>query len=100
DRLTQHVVSGDTLRLAFFGPQPGDIFLLALMNNSCLFSSFITGTIPTIADTDGDGSYQRLSFAWPSSALGTFKFAAYWGNLSCTSSPGVGFTNCVTVISP
>ncbi|MFO0983591.1 MAG: hypothetical protein U1E76_17995 [Planctomycetota bacterium] len=29
DRLLQHVLPGDTLRLSFFGPQPGDVFLLS-----------------------------------------------------------------------
>ena len=63
------------------------------------FITFLSRVIPTFADTDGDGSWQRLSFAWPS-IVGSFAFAAFWGNLSCGLSPTVGFTNCVRVISP
>jgi hypothetical protein len=54
--------------------------------------------IVTAPDTDGDGSYRRLSLTWPNLA-GSFDFAAVWGNLGCIP-PIVGFTNCIKVISP
>lgn len=98
DRLLQHVLPGDTLRLAFFGPQVGDIFLLALMSPNCLPSLILPGVIGTAADADLDGSFRRLSFLWPNVA-GAFDLAAFWGNAACFP-PGVGFTNCVTIVSP
>lgn len=98
DRLQQHIQAGESLRLSFFGPQPGDLFLLTFMSPVCTPLSFLQNPIPTLVDTDGDGSYQRLSFVWPS-VLGSFDFSALWANFSCTN-PIVGFTNCVKVISP
>jgi len=47
DGVSFAIQPGETLRLSFFGPQAGDVFLLTLMNPGCLFNSFISGTIPT-----------------------------------------------------
>ncbi len=98
DRLLQHIQTGETLRLSFFGAQPGDVYLIFLMTPICTPSLLLSPVLFTLPDGDGDGSYQRLSFTWPNLA-GSFDFAAVWGNFSCA--PVVaGFTNCVTVISP
>jgi hypothetical protein len=55
--------------------------------------------LSTIPDSDGDGSFLRINATWPPGFGGqTFRFAAVWGNGSCFPA-GVGFTNCVTIVT-
>ncbi|MFO0983509.1 MAG: hypothetical protein U1E76_17550 [Planctomycetota bacterium] len=55
--------------------------------------------LPTIPDGDGTGSYLRLNATFPSGFGGTtYRFSAVWGNPAC-GNPGVGFTNCVTLVT-
>jgi hypothetical protein len=99
DRLIQHVVGGDTLHLSFFGPQVGDVFIVWLMTGACTPITMVSSLMTTVADPDGDGCFRRLNASWPASMTGSFDFGAFWGNASCSPAV-VGFTNCVTVMSP
>lgn len=99
DKLTATVKSGDTLNLAFFGSKTGDKFRLYFNVSPCTPAVAIGPVLPTIADPDGTGTYLRINATWPSGFGGqTFRFSAVWGNPAC-SNPGVGFTNCVTVVT-
>jgi hypothetical protein len=99
DHLTATVKSGDTLNLAFFGTKSGDKLRLYFNVAPCTPAVAIGPVLPTIPDGDGDGTFIRLNATWPSGFGGqTFRFSAVWGNPAC-SNPGVGFTNCVTIIT-
>lgn len=100
DHLTSTVKSGDTLNLAFYGSKTGDKFRLYFNVAPCTPAIAIGPVLPTIADGDANGgTFLRINATWPSGFGGqTFRFSAVWGNPAC-SNPGVGFTNCVTVIT-
>jgi hypothetical protein len=99
DRLTANVKAGDTLNLAFYGTKTGDKLRLYFNVSPCTPAVAIGPVLPTIPDPDGSGTYLRINATWPSGFGGqTFRFNAVWGNPAC-SNPGVGFTNCVTVIT-
>jgi hypothetical protein len=99
DHLTTTVAGGDTLNLGFFGSKSGDKWRIYFATAPCNPAVAIGPVLPTIADSDGDGSFLRINATFPSGFGGnTFRFAAVWGNGSCLS-PGAGFTNCVTVIT-
>ncbi|MFO0980646.1 MAG: hypothetical protein U1E76_02685 [Planctomycetota bacterium] len=99
DRLTAEIRGGDTLNLAFFGTKTGDKFRLYFNVAPCAPAVAIGPLLPTLPDPDGDGTFIRLNATWPTGYGGnTFRFSALWGNGACAS-PGVGFTNCVTVIT-
>jgi hypothetical protein len=99
DHLTTTVGAGDALTLAFFGNQSGDEFRIVCNDVNCSRVLFEGGRLFALADGDGDGSYLRLNASWPLGHGGsTFQFSAVWGNDACLD-PGVGFTNCVTIIS-
>lgn len=99
DRLTTRVKAGDTLNLAFYGSKSGDKWKLYFNVAPCTPAIGVGGILPTIADPDGSGSYLRINATWPSGFGGqTFRFSAVWGNGACAS-PGVGFTNCITVVT-
>ena len=99
DKLTVTVKAGDTLNLAFFGTKSGDKLRLYFNVAPCTPAVAIGPVLPTIPDADGDGTFIRLNATWPAGFGGqTFRFSAVWGNPAC-SNPGVGFTNCVTVIT-
>jgi hypothetical protein len=98
DQLTTTVKAGDTLNLLFLGTKTGDKFRLYFNVAPCTPAVAIGPVLPTIPDPDGSGTYLRINATWPSGFGGnTFNFSAVWGNPAC-SNPGVGFTNCVTVI--
>lgn len=100
DHLTQQVSPGDMIGIAFFGSKSGDKWRLYFNAAPCTPAVGIGPVLPTIADGDGAGSYMRLSAPWPAGYGGqTFRFSAVWGNPAC-GNPGVGFTNCITVITP
>ncbi|MFO0980560.1 MAG: hypothetical protein U1E76_02245 [Planctomycetota bacterium] len=99
DHLTTRVKGGDSLQLAFYGSKSGDKLRLYFNVAPCTPAIAIGPVLPTIPDPDGDGSYIRLNATWPSGFGGqTFRFSAVWGNPAC-GNPGVGFTNCVTVVT-
>jgi hypothetical protein len=99
DHLTTTVIGGDTLNLAFFGSKSGDKWKLYFNTAPCSPAIAIGPVLPTSADSDGDGSFQRINATFPTGFGGqTFRFSAVWGNGGCIS-PGVGFTNCITVIT-
>lgn len=99
DHLTTTVKGGDTLNLMFMGTKSGDKLRLYYNVAPCTPAVAIGPVLPTIPDADGDGTYLRINATWPSGFGGnTFNFSAVWGNPAC-SNPGVGFTNCVTVIA-
>ncbi|MFO0982378.1 MAG: hypothetical protein U1E76_11685 [Planctomycetota bacterium] len=99
DYLSTAVRGGDTLQLAFYGSKSGDKLRLYFNVAPCTPAVAIGPVLPTIPDPDGDGTFIRLNATWPSGFGGqTFRFSAVWGNPAC-SAPGVGFTNCVTVVT-
>lgn len=99
DKLTTTVKAGDTLNLAFFGTKSGDKLRLYFNVAPCTPAVAIGPVLPTVPDSDGDGTFLRLNATWPAGFGGqTFRFSAVWGNPAC-SNPGVGFTNCVTVVT-
>jgi hypothetical protein len=98
DHLTTTVKGGDQLQLSFWGSKSGDKFKLYYAVSNCAPAIGIGPVLPTLANPDG-GTYLRINTVWPSGFGGaTFYFSAIWGNPAC-SNPGVGFTNCVTVIT-
>jgi hypothetical protein len=100
DHLTTTLLGGNTLDLSFFGNQPGDKWRLYFATGPCNPAIAVGPLLPTIPDPDGDGSFLRISAIFPYGFDGmTFRFAAVWGNGACGTSPGVGFTNCVTVVT-
>lgn len=99
DHLTTTVKAGDNLNLAFYGSKSGDKLRLYFNVAPCTPAVAIGPVLPTIPDADGDGTFIRLNSTWPSGFGGqTFRFSAVWGNPAC-GNPGVGFTNCVTIIT-
>ena len=99
DKLTTTVKAGDTLNLLFLGTKSGDKLRLYFNVAPCTPAVAIGPVLPTLADPDGSGSFIRINATWPSGFGGqTFRFSAVWGNPAC-SNPGVGFTNCVTIIT-
>jgi hypothetical protein len=99
DKLTTTVKAGDTLNLAFFGSKSGDKLRLYFNVSPCTPAVALGPVLPTAADGDGDGTYVRINATWPLGFGGqTFRFSAVWGNPAC-SNPGVGFTNCVTIVT-
>jgi hypothetical protein len=114
DRLSLTIRAGDPIQLAFFGPQIGDMArlycTLAPTNPvipreadrnlaPCIPAVHLGPVLTTTPDPDGSGSYLRVDATWPAGYGGrAFQFRAAWGNPAC-SNPGVGFTNCVTVIA-
>lgn len=99
DKLTTSLKGGDSLNLAFFGSKSGDKWRIYFNVAPCTPAIAIGPILPTVADGDGDGSFLRLNATWPAGFGGqTFRFSAVWGNGACAA-PGVGFTNCVTIIT-
>jgi hypothetical protein len=98
DHLTTTVSADSSVMLSFFGNQSGDQLRIMANASDCGTVTAIGPVLSALPDPDGDGSYLRLTAVWPRGYGGsTFQFSALWGNNSCPL-PGVGFTNCVTVI--
>jgi hypothetical protein len=99
DHLTTTLIGGDTLNLSFFGTRSGDKWRLYFATAPCSPAVAVGPVLSTIPDSDGDGTFLRINATWPSGFGGqTFRFSAVWGNGAC-SAPGVGFTNCVTIVT-
>src|SRR5262249_55273972 len=99
DHLTTTVAANRPVMLSFFGNQSGDKLRIVATSSSCGPGVAIGPVLSALTDEDGDGSYLRVKADWPFGFGGiTFQFSALWGNDACPL-PGVGFTNCVTVIS-
>jgi hypothetical protein len=99
DKHTTSIKAGDTLNLAFYGTKAGDKWRIYFNVAPCTPAVAIGPVLGTLADPDGTGSFLRLNATWPAGFGGqTFRFSAVWGNPAC-SNPGVGFTNCVTIIT-
>jgi hypothetical protein len=108
DKLACTVRATDTLNMAFFGTKPGSsdkisfkFYFAGLGGPGCSPSTGLGPVLPAISDGDSDnrGVFLRINAPFPSGFAGnTFKFAAVWGNNPSTClSPGVGFTNCVSI---
>src|SRR5262245_29893061 len=98
DHLTTTAVAGRPIMPSFFGNQSGDQLRLVATASHCGPGVALGPVLSALPDADGDGSHLRLTADWPFGyGSTTFQFTALWGNSSCPV-PGVGFTNCVTVV--
>jgi hypothetical protein len=99
DHLTTTALAGLPVMLSFFGNQIDDRLRMFASAPDCGPGTPVGPVLSALPEPDGDGSYLRVKFDWPYGHGGsTFQFSALWGNNACPS-PGVGFTNCVTVIT-